>query len=151
MVKAWKKWNNWMSFRHLLFTTEHNTFCIFKHTVKVIFVAGRAPWSIKQLTGFMQRASFTPNAAPVSTKGRSFPHRTKDQVEEEWHVLLFTMLIYAALYLNCKNRFEHCWARLWASGLLPSVSCTIQTKCFNFAQHTMSFIFIIGGKPHSHV
>ena len=49
---------------------KHNTYCEFKHTVNVMFVADRAPWNMKQTDcGSTQRASSSQNAAPVSTKG----------------------------------------------------------------------------------
>lgn len=98
---------------------------------------------MKQLTVAPRRASSSPNAAPVLQKADHFP--TEQRIKWRRSAMSYlSWCLFISFYLKCKKRFEHCWAHLCALGLLQSVSCTIQTKCFHLEQHP---VYLIPLKP----
>lgn len=85
----------WQHFFCLFFYTS---FCKFKHSKMISLLPIECLETWNNWLWLHAESILLTKCCTCSTKGRPFPHRTKDQVEEECHVLPFMMLIYLFLF-----------------------------------------------------
>lgn len=125
IVVKGQKHQIFMSFLHLRFAMEHNTSYLYKHTVKMsslLLIESLETWNNWSCL-HTESILFTKCCTCFLQKAGRFPAEQRDQVEEEWHVLPFTMLIYVSLF----ELQREVWVPLSsAMSLKPSVFCLLR-------------------------